>query len=434
MNDKTTPSLVEDDFSREEELFRQAFDRHALDLDGEPVTFEHPVAATRRRNWWIAALALISVASVGTWYATQDDEVTNQVPTLGTPSATSGTPSQAPSNSATASTTPTASTTSTAPSTSASASSSSSASSSASSATSTAPTATSTAAATWPSAASVAALPAAPSGWRWANGGNVAVQVPTAWTTDDDNCVSYVDGPPDDGPFVLQPGGNLAARCAAGETRPSVLHLSWGLPQEGSASNPSAPAGSLSRTVNGVLVAVGRNDGTAMTEADRTLANQVLTSASTFTSDQYNCPVTSPMTPREQPRPAAWQVTSTGMQTVSVCSYDAFGQLSGSGQMTVAESDRATTLLDAIAAAPAGTTAGGADCASTMAPRTLIRVTGTGGTRDLYLYNSGECSNYVDDGTTKRQVTANWCQGLYTIGPFDTSLFSAPAKGQCVVS
>ncbi|MEL4358804.1 MULTISPECIES: hypothetical protein [unclassified Luteococcus] len=96
------------DFSREEELFRQAFARHGDDLADEPIGFlppadERPRSAVPLAVRWLSVAAALAVIGGGSWaYLNRTDTA---VPGPAAPSALPASPSPTPS----ASTSPTAS-------------------------------------------------------------------------------------------------------------------------------------------------------------------------------------------------------------------------------------------------------------------------------------------------------------------------------------
>lgn len=437
MNDMTNyPDDLDDlDFSREEELFRAALDRHALDID-EPVSYEAPRRQGSHQNRWLAAVAAASVAAVGGWWALQPDATQSPAPAV-----TVATPSPAPSSSApTPSTSQSTSTSSTSPVPTTTAPSSTTPSS-----TTPRTTASSTKASSTPSgtasnrpkdapgsvvtgALQGGTLPSAASGWLWWSAGRIAVQTPQGWLGGDILCVpdSQADGPMDDGPFVSRnaPGTPECAKSASrAKPQPYVSLQTIG---EGSSGELAAPKNSVAKRLPVGMVSVQMTDGSALSAADRATAEKIIATVRDFDVNADGCPATSPMAVHQQPRPKAWDLASAKVSAMSVCQYDGMGQLLSSGSMTAAQSDRLATTLGELAAAPTGTTKGRASCESSLGQRTLLRATTAAGTRDAYLYND-DCEVYVDDGMTKRQVTG-WCTGLYTIVPFALPVTEGPGK------
>lgn len=88
----------DDDFGREEDLFRQAFARHAKDLADEPVEYEGPRDQRRvpvAARWLAVAAAVGMLGGSGYWYLTRQDvappgpSASSAIPSVFSPTPTS---------------------------------------------------------------------------------------------------------------------------------------------------------------------------------------------------------------------------------------------------------------------------------------------------------------------------------------------------------
>lgn len=112
------------------------------------------------------------------------------------------------------------------------------------------------------------------------------------------------------------------------------------------------------------------------------------------------------------------------MQTMSVCQYEPMGQLIGSADLGP---NPGVNLLQRLARTPKGTQQGPRTCEFNTGRRTVLKVRmSDGSTEELYVYNE-DCTNYVDDGTTRRPI-ADWCRGIYDPDPLDPTNYQGVGR------
>lgn len=271
-------------------------------------------------------------------------------------------------------------------------------------------------------------LPTPEDGFQWVSSRDVAVQVPTSWAYGVAPGSDWCAG--DQGRFPTAPYYDsftgdrirLAIGCPGPLPRSSdVMHLELGRPVEG--STPTPVAWHRTRRLGEVVVTVSVPSGSTQDEA---LATKILASVRPFTLDQFGCAPYSPISKWPWSRPGApFDVTTVGaVDSISLCQYqksatspdDAKGpaaRLLASQRLT---GEAAQNLLAAIRKAPAG---GGPDAPETCLAdqhdtnAILVRLWTSDGPRDMYA-NVGNCrNNGIDDGTTMRAVTRDWCPAVF---------------------
>ncbi len=149
------------------------------------------------------------------------------------------------------------------------------------------------------------------------------------------------------------------------------------------------------------------------------LVDRILGSAQTFTTDANGCDVTSPAQAREYVRPDP-EFDVSGIEhvdAISVCQYDRHrGQEVALMASRRIEGTSAAALLRGIRDAPVG---GGPDkpwqCVDYEFGdhAIVVRLHHGERTEDLYVYYDYCFHNGIDDGTTKRQLTASNCAPLF---------------------
>lgn len=214
--------------------------------------------------------------------------------------------------------------------------------------------------------------------------------------------------------------------CAPGARRTTPVPVLYLRPShEGSIQGEPAPGNAVQRTIGSHTAFVRMSDGSVLPAAERSLAQQILATVRTYGTDHNGCEAHSPLPPMQQPRPKAWDVAAGGqVETMSVCQYEPMGQLIGWAGMGP---NPGVTLLEDLARAPEGTQKGAASCALDVGRRTVLKVRmSDGSTEELYVYNE-DCTNYVDDGTTRRPI-ADWCRGIYDPDPLDPTHYQGVGR------
>lgn len=193
-----------------------------------------------------------------------------------------------------------------------------------------------------------------------------------------------------------------------------VPHISFAVPGE-LADGETTEAGwtATVRTAGDVQVRLYTDAGTA------DVVDHVLGSIRTYTTDHHGCDVTSPVRAEEFVRPAPFDVAAVeSVESISICQYDRSADpdavaLMASRRVEGADAD---ALLAGIRTAPAG---GGPDrpqsCVEDMYGDTglAVRLHHDGRTDDLYAYYDWCFGNGYDDGTTRRALTADNCAPLF---------------------
>lgn len=278
----------------------------------------------------------------------------------------------------------------------------------------------------------VGGLPAAPDGWRWATWRGVGVQVPERWVVGREPGGDWCAGEDsvDGASYVSQNqdthGVTLAIGCDESDPAPPaafgpapirlmVPHLTFAEPGDlvdGTSTYEGWTA--TARTVASVQLRLYTDTGTAE------LVDRVLGSVRTFTTDDHGCDVTSPVQATEFVRPAdAFDVSTVeAVDSVSICQYDRGADptvvaLSGSRRIVGPEAD---ALLAGIqSAAPGGGPDRPRNCVDDMFGDSalVVRMHHDGITDDLYVYYAWCLGNGYDDGTTRRELTADNCAPLF---------------------
>lgn len=275
------------------------------------------------------------------------------------------------------------------------------------------------------------ALPAATDGWRWVTWRDVGVEVPASWVDGDepgeDWCADTGRPVKPTGPYVARANNGmvLAIGCFAEEgPKPAVFgpapmrimvpHLTFATAGEHGDGVTSHDGWTATlRTVGGVQLRLYTDPATS------DVVEHVLGSLRTFTTDAHGCDVTSPVQAEEFVRPAPFDVTAVeDVDSISVCQYDRLPDpeavaLTASRRIEGAD---ASALLAAIRSAPAG---GGPDrpeqCSDDLlgSQALAVRLHHDGGTDDLFVYYDHCSGNGYDDGTTRRELTADNCRPLF---------------------
>lgn len=265
-------------------------------------------------------------------------------------------------------------------------------------------------------------LPVPKDGWRWVSRFDLAVQVPEDWGYSRYSWMVGVycaDGQPSppvvpERPFVSTPPGVIPAiQCPPIEPEWVQTHLDW-------YPDPATPDGItevMPRKVGTTTVAVTLTADP--TEEERTLAQEVVDSAVVFERDQAGCTPTSPIDGLEARPEPSWDVSDAGaVLALGLCRYDDLtaGTLTGS---RLVEGAAAAALVEAIAAAPEGTSGDPSQCAAGYGERSgvVLHVLGSDGIRDIFFRVDGCRQLGFDDGTTRRQVTAESCRPVFAEEP-----------------
>ena len=296
--------------------------------------------------------------------------------------------------------------------------------------TSAASTAPNNPASTSPSDAPViSGLPGPPAGFQWVSSRDVAIQVPVQWAfgraPTSDWCAATGSTPGATRPPYYDSYTGMRAVLAIGCPGPlpqdrDVLHLQLDAAMAGDGFG-ELPAWYRTRQVGNVRVAVAVPSGSAEDEA---LAQTILGSARTFTTDQAGCTPNSPIERWAWARPTSvFDVTDvTAVTAVSLCQSEKSEtevEDGRTGPRLVASrllaGEAAQQLLTAVQQAPAGS--GPNDPASCLeshhsASAFVLRLHAAGTTRDLFAHVGNCRNNAVDDGTTPRAVTKAWCAVL----------------------
>lgn len=153
----------------------------------------------------------------------------------------------------------------------------------------------------------------------------------------------------------------------------------------------------------------------------RALAEEIISTATSFTHDSAGCSPISPNNTRHS-RPEPWDITTaSGVKAVGLCSYDALVHdmshevaLLGSRLL---EGEDAAELVAGIAAAPEGALAGSECIESEQSPGNVLRVLDSTGVHDVYLRVDGCTQLGFDDGVTRRGVTVESCGPIFAEEP-----------------
>jgi hypothetical protein len=265
----------------------------------------------------------------------------------------------------------------------------------------------------------------APEGWRLTSYRDVVVAVPEEWGYDyapgSDWCADTGGDRVPDGPYVDVSGSyDVVLSIGCFRERPArydVTHLEFSDPetQEEGAEPERAGWSSLSRRVGAAVVTVWFDP------AHEAVARQVLDSAQVADVDPNGCPATSPIQAGHFARPQdPFRVEDvTAVDTISVCQYALTGTdvpgLLASRQLTGAAAD---DVLTAIQEAPLG---GGPDqpqqCSGAVYGDTalVLRLASGDVVREVYVYMESCRGNGFDDGTTRRELTAEACRPLWQL-------------------
>ncbi|GAB2490462.1 hypothetical protein GCM10027030_25730 [Luteococcus sediminum] len=268
-------------------------------------------------------------------------------------------------------------------------------------------------------------LPAAPAAWHWISIGPLAAQVPDEWGTADSPCLDDANES-SSGPYVYSNtiGGidKGLKDCAPGTRRTTPVPVLYLRPShDGSIQGEPVPSNAVQRTIGSHTAFVRMSDGSVLPAAERSLAQQILATVRTYGTDHNGCEAHSPLPPMQQPRPKAWDVAAGGqVEEMSVCQYELIGS-AGMGP------NPGVTLLERLARTPKGTQKGAESCELNVGRRTVVKVRMSDGTvRELYVYNE-DCTNYVDDGTTRRTI-ADWCRGIDDADPLDRTHYQGVGR------
>ena len=271
-------------------------------------------------------------------------------------------------------------------------------------------------------ATSLSGLADAKEGWKWVSRGDVAVQVPESWPYSGYSWTPWclngaVEPTMPEGPFVEAPPGAIPAiACSPAGPEFVRMHLGFGAPSEGGQSGATEV---LEHRVgaNGVHVVLEASPS----DDDRALAEEILSTATTFERDAAGCAPVGPITSVDD-RPEPWDIpNSSGMQSVGICRYldgtePGAPNLVGSRLLT--DVDEVTSLLDGIASAPEGVSGNPADCLAGSDERSgvVLRVASTDGVHEVYVRVDG-CRNLgFDDGVTRRKLTDE-CSAIFQSEP-----------------
>ena len=163
----------------------------------------------------------------------------------------------------------------------------------------------------------------------------------------------------------------------------------------------------------------------------RELVDDILGSARTFTTDMYGCDATSPVQAQEfvRPEPPFDVEQVDAVESISVCQYERHG---GEGAALMAsrriDGEAAAKLLRGIKDAPRG---GGPEWPQNCVKDQFgehglaVRLHHSGRTDDLYVYYDWCFGNGIDDGTNRRELTADNCAPLFGDGVVAWSYQSA---------
>jgi len=285
-------------------------------------------------------------------------------------------------------------------------------------------------------------LPKASAGWRWVSWHDVAVQVPDSWGWGSGpNGFTCVTKPPKpDTPYVsVDTTYELNGLVGCAGSAPADLPKEMADADPGVAEpadwRPNIAFGTVPRSYPESYLEhfgtwhyggwtftrriVGGTSAVALLtrDSDAATAARVLASARTFAIDQDGCPDSSPIQAQRHVRP---KPGDSDVVSVSVCQYDrhvASGEpgLMGSQLLT---GRQATDLVDAIEAAPAG---GGpddpSDCLHPYQGDTAVELIAhgdtNGGERVFYVYYDSCSGNGIDDGTTLHRLTSADCPLIF---------------------
>lgn len=285
-------------------------------------------------------------------------------------------------------------------------------------------------------------LPAAHAGWRWVSWRNVAVQVPQAWGDGyeprSDWCgydTIEIESKPAPPPYVAR-NQNAGAISDIGcflpdDGRPEVFGEA---PQDYWAPHLTfVGTDTVEGPRDGVTEFAGwRIETTTIdtvqlqlwTDADTAdLADPILRSTRTFTTDDNGCDITSPVQAERFVRPPhPFDVSDlASVDSISICQYDRHLIPNAAALMSSRrlEGTAADDLFAGIKSAPTG---GGPDypnqCTHDMYGDHAIalRFHHDGVTDDAYVYYDWCFGNGIDDGTTRYQLTADNCAPLFGDG------------------
>ena len=257
----------------------------------------------------------------------------------------------------------------------------------------------------------VEAAAAAPDGWRWESYGAVQLLVPAGWVYGGDPS-QWCVGRTRPEPFVTRPGVHTLAGC------PEVPDLA----QRTSYVEFAGLKASVTRFDHQWVRETRMFGGTGVTvfSADAELRSRIFASVKVIAgTDVFGCTPQHPSSADRDVRPPdRGGLGSVGeIRRVSVCGYsigDGAGLFSG----RTFTGDDATALVDAVRTAPTGT--GPDDAPSHCLPDELgerlyvLRVHGSEHDQDVIVRYAGCDHNGTDDGTTRRQLTADVVGPLLT--------------------
>jgi hypothetical protein len=299
---------------------------------------------------------------------------------------------------------------------------------------------------------SVGALPPADAGSRWVSWRNVGVQVPAAWAdgyeAGSDWCADRGSREPElpPAPYVSRNSSGIVfdILCPAPDDgRPDVFgespqdhwapHLTFAPAAEALEDGETSFDGwtITAKTIDSVQLRLWTDSETSG------LADQILESVATFTTDANGCDVTSPVQAKEfvRPRPAFDVAQVDAVDSISICQYDRF---LGDQAVALMQSRRlvglaAADLLAGIQNAPTG---GGPDWPEQCTDDSYgdhgiaIRFHHDGTTDDAYVYYDWCFGNGIDDGTTRFELTADNCAPLFGNGVVAWS-YQSSMGGRC---
>lgn len=293
----------------------------------------------------------------------------------------------------------------------------------------------------------VRSLPAPASGSHWVSWRDVAVQVPDSWDFGreprEDWCADGVTKRLPRKPYVvLDPtyGPILSIGCmTTGEQHPPAFgpapeaywatHVALESADGGPDISLTHEGWSLtSRTVGDVRVRVLSTDATE--------AAAMLATATRFEVDQNGCEPSSPIQASDFVRPEPFDVMDIGdVESVSVCQYERGIPLDEPALMASRTmlGDDAADLLRGLQTAPSG---GGPDkpdqCSEDSLGETgvALHLTHAQGSDTVFVYSDTCRGNGTDDGTVKRELTADTCAPLFE-PPVVAWSFSTSLLGLC---
>lgn len=264
--------------------------------------------------------------------------------------------------------------------------------------------------------AHLSGLEAPEDGWKWVSRRDVAVQVPESWPYSSYSwmpwCLnSAVEPAMPEGPYVDSPEG-VIPYIGCPEVGPEYVRMHVGF------GEPSPADTAVKTSADGAAVYVVME--AEPTTEEEALADQILSTATTFERDHAGCTPVGPFTSVED-RPEPWDIgAAEGVSQVGVCRYSPYpeeGEPNLSGSLVI-EGEGAVGLVEGIAAAPEGVSGDPAGCMEGFDERggVVLRVADASGVHDVYLRVDG-CRNLgFDDGVTQRQLTDE-CRTVFREAP-----------------